>query len=49
MTTIRNVTEGKKKSSKVELDFIVPIKSTTTTEGGKKKKYPKETREQVKT
>jgi len=26
----------------------VPIKSTTTTEGGKKKKYPKETREQVK-
>ena len=40
MTTIRNVTEGKKKSSKVELDFIVPIKSTITMGGvvGKKRK-----------
>ena len=28
----------KKKSSKAYLDFIVPIKSTTITEGGKKRK-----------
>ena len=36
MTTIRNVTEGKKKSSKVELDFIVPIKLTTKQRGKKR-------------
>ena len=36
MTTVKNVTETKKKkkSSKAKLDFLVPIKSTTTT-GGK--------------
>ena len=40
MTTIKNVTE-KKKKPKI-LDFIMPIKSTTTTEQGeKKKKIPK--------
>ena len=39
MTTIKNVTEEKeKKSSKAELDFIVPIKLTTTTEGEKSKR-----------
>ena len=55
ITTIKNVTEEKKKSSKAQVDFIVPIKSTTTTEGGKKgkpkqnKRIPKESTEQVKT
>ena len=44
----------KKKSSKAKLDFIVPIKLTTTTEAGKRKKKkekksPKESTEQVKT
>jgi len=44
------VTEKKKQSSKALLDFIVPIKSTTTTEGESKgKKNPKESTEQVKT
>ena len=37
ITTIKNVTE-KKKSSKFQLDFIVPIKTTTTTEQEKIKK-----------
>ena len=36
-TTIKNVTEGKKKSSKVYLEFLVPIKSTIVTEGRKGK------------
>ena len=43
---------GKKKSSKASLDFIVPIKWTTTTEAGgrgKKKKNLKQSTEQVKT
>ena len=36
MTIVKNVTETKKKkSSKAKLDFIVPIKSTTTTGGEK--------------
>ena len=46
----------KKKSSKALLDFIVPIKSITTTEGGKgvgagveREKNPKESTEQAKT
>ena len=42
------MTEGKgkkKKRSKASLDFIVPIKSTTTTEEGKKEKNPKESTE----
>ena len=39
----------KKKRSKALLDFIVPIKSTTTTKGGGREKYPKESTEQVKT
>jgi len=30
-----------KKSSKASLDFIVPIKSTTTKEGGERKKKRK--------
>ena len=34
---IENVTE-KKKSSEAESDFIVPIKSTSTTKGWKKRK-----------
>ena len=38
--TVKNVTE-KKKSSKAELDFIVPVKSTTTIAGGKKEKKKK--------
>ena len=45
------MTEGKgkkKKRSKASLDFIVPIKSTTTTEEGKKEKNPKESTEQIK-
>ena len=47
MTTIKNVTEGKKKNSKTLLDFIVPIKLTTTMgEGGEKS--PKVPTEQVK-
>ena len=37
MPTIKNVTQ-KIKSSKVQLDFIVPIKSTTTTVGEKRGK-----------
>ena len=37
------------KNSKAELDFIVPIKSTTTTVGVKRKKDTKESIEQVKT
>ena len=40
MTIVKNVTETKKKkSAKAKLDFIVPIKSTTTTDGkaGEKK------------
>ena len=40
-----------KKSSKYQLDFIVPIKSTTTQSGEqkeKKRKNPKEPTEQVK-
>ena len=37
------------KSSKAQLDFLVPIKLTTITEGGKRKKNPKESTEQVKT
>ena len=42
--------ERKKKNSKAQLDFIVPIKLTGTTEGvvGKGKRNPKETTEQVK-
>ena len=32
MKTIKNVTEGEKKSSKSSLDFIVPGKLTSTTE-----------------
>ena len=32
----KNVTEGKKKSLKAYLDFLVPIKLTPTTRGGKK-------------
>ena len=48
MPTVKNVTQ-KIKSSKAQLDFIVPIKSTTTTVGEKKgKKNPKESTEQVK-
>ena len=51
MTTIKNVTEGKKKSSKVYLEFLVPIKSTIVTEGrkGKRKikKIQKKSMEQV--
>ena len=46
------MTEEKKKRSKAQLYFIVPIKSTTKTEvgGGKEKeKNPKESTEQVKT
>ena len=47
----------KKHNSKPQLDFMVPIKLTTTTEGIEKKKkrrktekkYPKECTEQVKT
>ena len=45
------MTEEKEK--KTQKDFLVPIKSTTTTEGAKKKnkkeKNPKESTEQVKT
>ena len=52
MTTIKNVTEDKEKIKlKSLMDFLVPMKSTTTTEGGKgekKKKNPKESTEQVK-
>ena len=33
-----NEEKREKESSKAELDFIVPIKSTTTTEAGKKRK-----------
>ena len=52
ITTIKNVTEEKKFKSLIGL--IVPLKSTTTTEEGKRekierKKYPKESKEQVKT
>ena len=54
ITTIKNVTDKnkKKKCSKAQVDFIVPVKSTATTEGGKKgnqnKRIPKESTEQVK-
>ena len=41
ITTIKNVTE-KEKSSKAQLDFIVPIKLTITTEGEKQEKKKKE-------
>ena len=50
MTIIENVPEEKEKL-KAFLDFSVPIKSTSTTEGGekgKKEKNPKESTEQVK-
>ena len=40
-TTIKNVIEDKKKSSKAQLDFLVPIKSATATEGGQKEKKKK--------
>ena len=40
ITAIKNVTE-KKKSSKAQLDLIVPIKLTTTTERGRKEKRKK--------
>ena len=40
MPTIKNVTQ-KIKSSKAQLDFIVPIKSTTTTVGEKRGKKSK--------
>ena len=43
MKTIKNVTEGEKKSSKSSLDFIVPGKLTSTSEEekeGEKKKNP---------
>jgi len=40
MPTIKNVTQ-KIKSSKAQLDFIVPIKSTTTTVGEKREKKSK--------
>ena len=36
ITTVKNVTEGTKQSSKAQLNFIVPRKLTTTTEGGDK-------------
>ena len=41
--------EEERKNSKVQLDFLVPIKSTSTTERRKKEKInPKESAEQVK-
>ena len=50
MITIKKCDWGKRKNILKSLtDFIVPIKSTTTTEGKKfKKKNPKESTEQVK-
>ena len=44
MTTIKNVTEekeNKQTNSNAYLDFLVPIKSTTTTEGEKRKESRK--------
>ena len=50
--TVKNVSEEKEKknSSKVYLDFLVPIKLTATTEGKKSRmgETPKEPTEQVK-
>ena len=48
ITTIKNVTDVKKAQ---KLNFIVPVKLTSTKEGGKKrkKKYSKQSIEQVKT
>ena len=41
ITTIKKCDWGKKKRSKAQLYFIVPIKSTTTTEVGEEKKKKK--------
>jgi len=52
ITTIKSVIGGEKKKPQSLIDFIVPLKSTTTVEGGSsegKKKNPKDTTEQVRT
>ena len=46
--TMKNLTEEKQKSSKAYLDFLVPIKLTTTTQGEKRKKNPEESTKEVK-